>query len=113
MAETRILLLNVVWTHEQFTEEPTDKSKSSWMVDHWRTKHRDPDKDPMDPWVDFKFNILGKHRDPMTRQVEEAVRITQGLEKQTITQPNNEIKPIRCLNRKGEMFGPRERTEFT
>ena len=56
----------------------------------------------------FQFNVVSRHRDPLTREVYEAVRIQQALETGTITLGKADLHVI-PLNRKGEHFAPKER----
>ena len=97
---------------EQLILEPLVRMQdcSSWIVDHHRSKHHQ--EKPPDPETDYRFELLSKHKDPMSRQVEEACRISQTLERQTITTTSWERIPILSLNRKGESFAPRSRPEF-
>ena len=77
------------------------------MVDHHRSKHQQ--EDLPNPQSDYRFEVLSKHKEPMTRQIEEACRINQALEKNSLTKTSGEIIPIVTLNRKGEGFAPRSR----
>ena len=56
---------------------------SSWILDHIRSSH------PTVSWKEsdsmFQFALLSSHRDPLTRQTYEAVRIQQAFETGTIT----------------------------
>ena len=80
---------------------------SSWMMDHvWET-HPDLDRE-VDPITDFGFSVLSTHRDPLSRQTTEAVRIQEALEYGSHTGPKGSI-PVSSLNRKGEYFSARER----
>ena len=59
--------------------DPLDISKkSSWMWDHMYLKHGAPHV--IDPLKDFKSQKISSHRDPLNRQIEEAIRIIQALE---------------------------------
>ena len=93
----------------QLVQEPLERMKdcSSWMVDHYRSKHQQ--EDPPNPESDYRFEVLSKHKEPMTRQIEEACRINQALERNTLTKTSGEIIPIISLNRKGESFASRSR----
>ena len=62
---------------------------SSWMVDHHRKEHKE--EQPPDPVKDYKFELVSKHKEPMTRQIEEAVRINQTFSKRTITTNSGEV----------------------
>ena len=96
----------------QLKEETTSRKSdlSSWMVDHFRTSHRE--EAPPEPRKDFKFSILQKNKDPFTRQVEESCRITQSLDNHTLTSLSGTQDPVIPLNRKGEMFAPRSRFNY-
>ena len=61
----------------------------------------------MDPVRDFNFSILSRHRDPMTRQLEEAVRVTKALNGNKHTDKKN--VDVHYLNRRGETFEPNRR----
>ena len=63
----------------------------------------------MDPVRDFNFTILSRHRDPMTRQLEEAVRVTKALNGNKHTDKKNVEIEVHCLNRRGETFEPKRR----
>ena len=93
----------------ELQDEPTIRKSelSSWKIDHFKASQGD--EDPPDPREDFKFSLIQTHKDPFTRQVEEACRITQPLDKHTLTSLSGVQDPIIPLNRKGEMFAPRER----
>ena len=45
----------------------------------------------------------------MSRQIHEAVIINNAIDRKIIYNKHKEIEKVRCLNRKGEHFGPRER----
>ena len=57
-----------------------DDPKGSWMWDHMFNQHGAPKLEEIDQKKDIRFENVGGHRDPMTRQVEEAVRIIQARE---------------------------------
>ena len=80
------------------------------MVDHVRDKHPDlaQNLEALDPSTEFTFSVLSSHRDPLTRQTTEAVRIQQALETGLHSGPRGEVQ-IKTLNRKGEHFSARER----
>ena len=90
-------------------QDNTYEKASSWMTDHMDLTHRD-DTETFNPRIAFSFNLLRKHRDSMSRQIEEAVRINQSLDSKTLTDSNNIDKMIVPLNRRGECFGPRSRS---
>ena len=75
-----------------------DQESSSWISDHAKEAHGgvqgiDPDKD-------IKFIKISSHRDPLSRQVEEATLITWGLEKGLDISTKNEPEVVVSLNRK-------------
>ena len=80
---------------------------SSFMWDHRLAKHHN--NTTMDPDRDFKFDILSSFKDPMTRQITEAVFINQALETNTQTDKKGVEIPVHSLNRKFECFAPRDR----
>ena len=81
---------------------------SSWMWDHAKEKHGGPSSKLEE---DYQFTVLSSHRDPMTRQISEAVRINRALEARIHTTARDKEVPINSLNRKGECFAPMERWE--
>ena len=85
----------------------TGQEASSWITDHAREAHGGVHG--IDPIKDIKFIRKSSHRDPLTRQVEEAALITWGLEKGQDIGSKNEPEFIVCLNRKEEKFAPRVR----
>ena len=84
-----------------------DLEHSSWMWDHQREAH--PSAENQDPVQDYKFYIIGRHRDPLTRQLEEAIRITRALDSGQAPDMRGNLQPTNCLNRRGESFAPRVR----
>ena len=78
---------------------------SSWMYDHYTDKHNQ-EGIPLDPETDYSFHVVRTHRDAMSRQIEEAIRIKQAVECGTMTDRNNLDSTIVTLNRKGEYFAP-------
>ena len=85
----------------------SEQEHLSWMWSHMKASH--PDQDNIDIRRDFKFSILSRHRDPLSRQLEEAVRISNGLDREIHTDRKGlEIK-ISCLNGKEEAFAPQVR----
>ena len=79
---------------------------SSFMYDHHSEAHPDDIKDTQE---DFRFQIIGTYRDPLTRQLMEAVKIKTALDKEVFRQKNRQTIHIESLNRRGEHFAPRER----
>ena len=77
------------------------------MDDHYRTCH--PEMEGQNPERDIKFQILSNHRDPLSRQLKEAVRINKALETGVaIDRSQKEVK-VNSLNRRGEAFAPYQR----
>ena len=68
----------------------------SWMWSHLKASH--PDQDNIDTLRDFKFSVLSRHRDPLSRQLEEAVRISNGLDRKVHTDRKGLETKISCLN---------------
>ena len=83
------------------SQEPS----SSWMMDHTDNVHPGTDMNKSD----YEFSLITTYRDPLTRQIAEAIRINEALEYNKYTDNKGEIIEIRSLNRKGEHFAPRER----
>ena len=59
--------------------------------------------------TDYKFNVVEKYKDSLSRQIAEAVRIERGLDLGIRDKPNGKSVEIVSLNRKSEHFSPRER----
>ena len=91
-------------------DKPTnlDNETSSFMWDHHKNKHPG---DTIDPLNDFKWTILDKMQDPMTRQIREAIRIEESLNKGQIL-THQGYKKIESLNRKEEHFQARKRFDL-
>ena len=81
-------------------------SKSSFMFDHMDKRHPGTN---MDPNNDFIFTLISTFRDPLTRQVSEAVRIKTAVENGTFIDSRNEKHKVKSLNRRLEHFAPIER----
>ena len=79
---------------------------SSWMFVHSKECHDGPSSSMED---DYSFTVLGSYRDPMTRQINEAVRINRALDLGIHTTVRWKDVPMVSLNRKGECFVPIER----
>ena len=84
-----------------------DEEHSSFMMDHSRTFHGGH----QDFKKDFLIKVISTHRDPLTRQTTEAVRIQMALGSGIHTNTKWKETPITSLNRKGEFFAPVERWE--
>ena len=76
------------------------------------SQHGAPRLEEIDLKKDFRFENIGGHRDPMTRQVEEAVRIIQARENGSYTNRSEKDLKVKSLNRKDEHFAPRQRFSF-
>ena len=61
------------------------------------------------PEKNFKFQIVNNHRDPLSRQLEEAVRINKALENGIAIDRSQKEVSVSCLNRRGEAFAPYQR----
>ena len=85
---------------------PTLDPMSSWMFDHSKEFHDVPSSSMEN---DYSFSVLGSYRDPMTRQINEAVRINRALDLGIHTTVRWKDVPITSLNRRGECFAPIER----
>ena len=90
------------------TRPGPDSELSSFMWDHKRDNHMDLDMSTND----FQFDIVGKFKDPMTRQIEEAVRIQHSLALEIHTDRTGKSRNIKSLNRKYEYFCPKKRNYF-
>ena len=80
----------------------------NWMWDHFHGIHGGP----MDLENDYAFQVLSSHRDPLTRQTTEAIRIQKALQQGIHISRNGEPVQIISLNRKGEHFAPMERWNY-
>ena len=79
------------------------------MWDHIRAAHSG-DQD-VNPEKDFNFKVLGAFKDPMTRQITEAVKIQRVLNHNTFQAPGGEEVQVLSLNRKYEHFAPQQRRQ--
>ena len=79
----------------------------SWMWSHLQNSHHEQDN--IDVTRDFSFSVLSRHRDPLSRQLEEAVRISNGLDRNIHTDNKGIEVKISCLNSKDEAFAPQIR----
>ena len=61
-------------------------------------KHGSPHD--IDPLKDFRFEKVSSYRDPLNRQIEEAIRINQALEQKTLLARSGYIQKVNSLNRK-------------
>ena len=58
---------------------------------------------------DFNFALVERHKDPMSRQLTESVRIREALHKNIHYNYKNKKLPIKSMNRKNEYFMARSR----
>ena len=82
------------------------------MWNHMFRHNGAPRLEEIDSKKDFRFESIGGHRDPMTRQVEEAVRIIQARENGSYTNRSERDLKVKSLNRKDEHFAPRQRFTY-
>ena len=78
------------------------------MRDHQIQHHG---QGPMDPNTDFTWRVLDRMGDSMTRQIREAVRIEEALNKGTHHTHLGPVK-IKTMNRKEEHFQARKRPSY-
>ena len=83
--------------------QPSEEDSSSFMFDHITWKHKNI---KIDKLTDFKFEVVEGFRDPLTRQITEAIRIGQEQNGIFYKPKGNNIYN---LNKKSEVFSPRER----
>ena len=81
-----------------------ENDRTSFILDHINDAHKD-DPDVV-PERDFNFSVISSFKDPLTRQITEAVKIRRALEKNTFLDPEGEAIQITSLNRKYEHFAP-------
>ena len=91
----------------QSRTETQDEETSSWMLDHWNACHKE--EGIPDPDKDFAFSVVGVHRDPLSRQIEESIRINRALDIGQLLGGGNNIINVKSLNRRGESFDPIKR----
>lgn len=87
------------------TNSRSEDDCSSWMWDHSSLVHGGV----RDYYNDYKFKPLSSHRDPLSRQITEAVRISKAINSGVHMNDRYEEIPVLSLNRKGECFAPLER----
>ena len=76
------------------------------MWDHIQLAHSE--QTSLDPANVFKFSLVSGHRDPLERQIMEAIRIEKSFTG-VMTNSKGQQFPVVSLNRRGEHFAPRER----
>ena len=84
-----------------------DDPRTSFMWDHQLEAHGGDHS--INPEADFAFNVVNSHKDPLTRQIAEAVKIQRALDSRTFQSSGNKILKIKPLNRRSEHFAPQER----
>ena len=94
-------------TEERRVIKDEEDPLSSFMWDHRIECHRGDNNIDVD--LDYKFDLIGSHRDPLTRQISEAVRIGQANNEGTYTENMGREITINSLNRKSEGFSHRDR----
>ena len=80
------------------------------MWEHKLLAHND--ETPIDLENDYKFYLLEKSSDPLTRQLTEACQIKQAVGAGELFDRKGLTTKIRSLNRKYEFFAPRERNRI-
>ena len=65
----------------------------------------------LDIQTDYTFTVLSTHRDPLEREIAEAIRIKQAIETRTMIDVKGKTLHVNSLNKKLEHFAPRERWE--
>ena len=78
------------------------------MWDHNRDNHSGQDIST----EDFHFDILNTFTDPMTRQIEEAVRIQRSLSSGINIDRTGKSHKVNSLNRKNEHFCAMKRNNY-
>ena len=81
------------------------EDRSSFMMDHSRAVHGGHH----DHRTDYSIKVLSSHRDPLSGQSTEAVRISRALRTGIHTNSSWKEVHVNSLNRKGEFFSPVER----
>ena len=66
---------------QELTDKDNDDKISSFMYDHHEDKHNG---ETIDPKNDYKFRLLTSEKQPLDRQILEAVKIKRGLEIETL-----------------------------
>ena len=90
-------------------QRETEGEKSSFIWDHFNTRHKGDTE--YNPEKDMKFTVLSSFRDPMTRQLMEAVKIQRAQDRGTFLAKGEEVVQVISLNRKYEHFAPQQRRE--
>ena len=85
-----------------------DDKRTSFMWDHNVAAHGGDLN--MDPMKDFQFSVISTYKDPLTRQVTEAVKIQRAMDTKTF-QAGGEVIQVIPLNRRSEHFAPISRRQ--
>ena len=88
-------------------KDPDLEISSSFMWDHIEDAHNGL----IDTKDAFRFEIVSSFRDPLERQIAEATRINQALNRCSIIDKKDRTVPVVSLNRRHEHFSPVERWE--
>ena len=59
----------------------------------------------------MKFSVLSTFRDPMSKQLMEAVKIQRAQDRGTFLAKGEEVIQVLSLNKKYEQFAPQQRRE--
>ena len=81
---------------------------SSWMWEHSKEAHGGPNEFSKD----YTFDVITNYRDPLSRQVAEALRIQRALNYGKHTESNGKEVQVISINRKGDFFSPLERNSY-
>ena len=69
------------------------------------------EEENVDPEEVFNFKVIASFKDPLTRQVTEAIKIQRAQDRNTfLTQGGEEVQVV-SLNRKYENFAPQQRKQ--
>ena len=90
-------------------QKETEGEKSSFIWDHFTARHKGDQT--YNPEKDIKFSVLSTFRDPMSRQLMEAVKIQRAQDRGTFLAQGKEVVQVFSLNRKYEHFAPQQRRE--
>ena len=91
------------------SQRKIEGEKSSFIWDHVQAAHSGDLE--FNPEKDFKFKVLGAYRDPMSRQITEAVKIQRAQDRHTFQAQGGEEIQVISLNRKYEHFAPQQRRQ--
>ena len=88
--------------------EMDDDYKPGFMWEHRYNEHHN-DIEPVDPENDYKFSLVDRMEDALTRQLTEAVFIKKAVGDGKFVNGLERSHKIKTMNRKHEYFAPRER----